>query len=362
MPTIGTEQPRHADWKDSSIFIQGKPAESVDTKWVPVGSLVSANWPRQAGEDVEHTRMLASIDQRLPPIIVHRSTMKVIDGNHRLGAAILRGDELIEVQFFDGTEQEAFVLSVQTNIAHGLPLSLADRRRAAERIIASHPNWSDRAIAAVTGLGARTVGNIRRRSLILGDDEVKARTGRDGRVRPLDNAEGRLKALAIIKERPEASLREVAREVGVSPSTVRDVRKRIERGEDPVPQVRRGRGDNQTSKSFNGSSEGPRLASMLDGLLNDPSLRYTQSGRTLLRWIFSRAIRSDERLDVAEKVPPHCTYIVANVARVCAEEWLQLANELEQRTTSGAAQPRAIDKREEGPGVHWPREAGGDPS
>lgn len=321
-------------WKYPSIRIQTTPAEPVETVWVPVGSLVRENSPRQAGEDIEHTRMLASVDQRLPPIIVHRATMKVIDGNHRLGAAILRGDELIEVRFFEGTEQEAFVLAVHTNIAHGLPLSLADRTQAAERIIASHPNWSDRAIASVTGLGARTVGNVRRRSLMGADDEVKARTGRDGRVRPLDNAEGRLKASAIIKERPEASLREVAREAGVSPSTVRDVRKRIERGEDPVPQVRRGRGDGQAGKSFgHGAPDGPRLASMLEGLMTDPSLRFTESGRTLLRWIFSRAIRSDERLDVAAKVPPHCTYIVANVARVCAEEWLQLANELEQRTS-----------------------------
>lgn len=325
------DQPKPITWKPTSILIQATPAESVETEWVPVGTLIPANSPRQAGEDVEHTRMLASVDQRLPPIIVHRSTMKVIDGNHRLGAAILRGDELIEVRFFDGSEQEAFVLAVQTNIAHGLPLSLADRTRAAERIIASHPNWSDRAIASVTGLGARTVGNVRRRSLMGSEDEVKARTGRDGRVRPLDNAEGRLKASAIIKERPEASLREVAREAGVSPSTVRDVRKRIERGEDPVPQVRRGRGDGHGANG--GSPEGPRLASMLEGLLTDPSLRFTESGRTLLRWIFSRAIRSDERLDVANKVPPHCTYIVANVARVCADEWLQLANELEQRTS-----------------------------
>jgi ParB-like chromosome segregation protein Spo0J len=336
---VGTvlDQPKHSAWKSSALLIQPKSAETVETEWVPVRSLVPANSPRQAGEDIEHIRMLASVDQRLPPIIVHRSSMRVIDGNHRLGAALLRGDELIEVRFFDGSEQEAFVLAVQTNIAHGLPLSLADRTRAAERIIASHPNWSDRAIASVTGLGARTVGNVRRRSLVGVDDEVRARTGRDGRVRPLDNAEGRLRASAIIRERPEASLREVAREAGVSPSTVRDVRKRIERGEDPVPAVRRGRGDGSGVKAFGvGGGDGPRLASMLRGLQSDPSLRFSESGRMLLRWIFSRAIRSDERVDVVAKVPPHCAYIVANVARVCADEWLQLANELEQRTAETA--------------------------
>jgi len=59
---------------------------------------------------------------------------------------------------------------------------------------------------------------------------------------------------------------------------------------------------------------------MRQRLRRDPLLRFTELGRTLRRWIFSRAIRSDERLDVAGKVPSHCTYIVANLARHCAEE------------------------------------------
>ncbi len=279
--------------------------------------------------------MLSRIDTRLPPIIVHRGTMRVIDGMHRLGAAQLRGDEMIEVRFFDGTEQEAFVLAVQSNIAHGLPLSVQDRTRAAERIIVLQPSWSDRAIAAAVGLGARTVGNIRRRmQLDMDDGESQAtRTGRDGRVRPLDNAEGRLKASRIIKERPSASLREVAREAGVSPSTVRDVRRRVERGEDPVPPARRRRNSVRAAGPAEppAQADGPDLAAMLQGLQNDPSLRFNESGRALLRWIFSRVVREDERLDVLDKVPPHCTYIIANVARHCADEWLQLAVELEQR-------------------------------
>lgn len=329
------DHPKTANYRNESTLVHAQLNDNSGSQWLPVRSLQPADSPRQAGEDIEHMRMLARIDVSLPPIIVHRSTMRVIDGMHRLGATLLRGDEMIEVRFFDGTEQEAFVLAVKANIAHGLPLSLADRTRAAERIIASHPAWSDRAIASAAGLGARTVGNIRRRIQV--DTNIAARTGRDGRVRPLDNSEGRLRAWAIIKERPEASLREIAREAGVSPSTVRDVRRRVQRGEDPVPQVRRRRGEAQAIEPGGGGlGEGPELASMLKGLQSDPSLRFTESGRGLLRWIFSRAIRSDERLNVAGKVPPHCTYIIANVARACADEWLQLANELEQRSTYSA--------------------------
>jgi ParB-like chromosome segregation protein Spo0J len=300
-------------------------AGSSDAEWLPIAVLRPADSPRRDGEDIGHIEMLASIEERLPPILIHRNSMRVIDGMHRLRAAKLRGDDKIEVCFFDGTEQEAFVLAVTANTTHGLPLSLADRTLATERMIASQPTWSDRAIAAAVGLGARTVGNIRRR---MQDEtrveQVRVRTGRDGRVRPVDNSAGRLRASALIKQRPEASLREIAREVGVSPSTVRDVRLRLERGDDPLPQARRRR-----DKSVGREA----ISVMLAGLQSDPSLRFTESGRILLRWINSRVIRAEEWPEVEQKVPPHCTYILADVARSCAEEWLQIAEGLEQRST-----------------------------
>ncbi|MEU4427938.1 helix-turn-helix domain-containing protein [Actinoplanes sp. NPDC024001] len=303
----------------------GRPGGESHSEWLPVSALRPADSPRRAGEDLSHIEMLASIEERLPPIVVHRDTLRVIDGMHRLRAAKLRGDEQIEVSFFDGTEQEAFVLAVTANTTHGLPLSLADRTRATERIIVSQPTWSDRAIAAAVGIGARTVGNIRRRMQDeVGVEPVTARTGRDGRVRPLDNSVGRLRASALIKQRPEASLREIAREVGVSPATVRDVRQRLERGEDPLPQARPRREEPVTREA---------VSHLLQGLQRDPSLRFTESGRTVLRWIHSRAIRSEEWAEVEHKVPAHCAYIIANMARSCAAEWLQIAEELEQRSS-----------------------------
>jgi ParB-like chromosome segregation protein Spo0J len=309
------------------------PSDDHEIRRLPISSLMPADSPRQGGEDIEHIRTLASVTERLPPIIVHRATMRVIDGMHRLAAALLRGDDTIEARLFDGTDRDAFLLAVRSNVVHGLPLSLADRICAAERILASHPTGSDRAIASIAGLGARTVGNIRAR-LRLGADAaiVRARIGRDGRMRPLNNAEGRVRAWTIIKERPHASLREVAREAGISPSTVRDVRQRVERGLDPVPEKRRRAGVVKSGDAGDEALRGrPDLLSMLRGLQSDPALRYTETGRILLRWISARAIRSDERADVVEKVPPHCSYIMADVARACADEWLELANALERR-------------------------------
>jgi ParB-like chromosome segregation protein Spo0J len=277
--------------------------------------------------------MLAEIDEELPPIVVHRSTMRVVDGTHRLSAARLRGQHMIEVRYFDGSEHEAFLLAVQANITHGLPLPLEDRMAAAARIIESHPDWSDRAIAAAAGLGAQTVSGIRAER--GPGATASTRMGRDGRVRPVNGAHGRLRASEIISSSPGLSLREVAKLAGISPATVRDVRERIRRGDDPVPPLQR---PPRRRPPLTGADEAPPDASaapdvdsILQGLRKDPAVRFTESGRTLLRWIFSRAIRPDERRTIAVKVPPHCTYIVAGLARRCAGEWLQFADELEER-------------------------------
>lgn len=146
---------------------------------VAVDSILDADSPRLAGEDIEHIRILAETDTPLPPILVHRQTMRVIDGMHRLRAAVLCGTETIPVRFFEGGDDEAFVLAVKENISHGLPLTTADRAVAAERILRSHAHWSDRAIAAVAGISPKTAGVIRTR-ISAGVPELRSRIGRDG--------------------------------------------------------------------------------------------------------------------------------------------------------------------------------------
>jgi hypothetical protein len=280
--------------------------------------------------------MLAESGAKLPPVIVHRDTMRVIDGMHRLGAAMLRGDELIEVRFFEGSAQEAFVLAVKANIAHGRPLSLADRTTAAERIIQDNPTWSDRSIAAAVGLGARTVGTIRRRCVAASDnqDAPKVRVGRDGRVRPIDNTEGRAKAAEFIKNQPDASLREIAKSAGVSPTTARDVRNRMQRGIDPVAvrSAQRRPHTDHTNLPAARSMRSSALQTMLHGLQRDPSLRFNESGRTVLRWVLTRAAHYEEWRKISGDVPTHCAFILADVARRLADEWNHIAEELDKRT------------------------------
>lgn len=311
----------------------------VPVEVAPIHTLLPPDSPRLAGEDHDHTRRLAQTEVRLPPIVVHQCTRRVIDGLHRLRAAALRGEESIEVQFFDGSEAEAFVLAVQANVTHGLRLSLADRRAAAARIIASYPAWSDRAIAAVTGLAPRTVCSVRRQSSAPVPDNDR-RVGLDGRVHPLDHAARRRVASEIIVAHPEASLRAVAKAAGISPTTARDVRMRIQRGEAPwADRDRSLDGDaherlRQHLTGVDGENRprhaGQNRASLMASLRNDPSLRFTDTGRTLLRWLLPRAAGAAGWSEVVGSVPPHCVYLIARVARSCAQEWIELAEHMDQ--------------------------------
>jgi ParB/Sulfiredoxin domain len=128
---------------------------------IQVSELVLAESPRLSGEDAAHVERLAEVEQPLPPILVYRPTMQVIDGMHRVRAAMRRGDSRIRARFFEGAQRDAFVLSVRLNIAHGLPLTLADRKAAAVRVISLCPLWSDRRVAATVGLSDKTVASIR---------------------------------------------------------------------------------------------------------------------------------------------------------------------------------------------------------
>lgn len=307
---------------------------------VPISSLLTADSPRLAGEDAEHVELLTSAEN-LPPILVQRSTMRVVDGMHRVRAALLRGDETISVVFFEGDDSEAFLRAVDANIRHGLPLSHADREAAARRILAAYPHWSDRTVATATGLSRTTVGVIRRRSGAPAGQEG-VRLGRDGRVRPVNGAAGRQRASEVIAMNPDAPLRAIAREAGVSVGTARDVRERMRRGQNPVPRSQRGdslgpapaAGPPAPSRQSGGNRSRQKVdwRSVLGDLSKDPTVRYAENGRAFVRWIDGHVIEPVEWFELIDAVPPHWRDSVAELARSCAGAWLEFAQELEQRT------------------------------
>jgi ParB/Sulfiredoxin domain len=297
---------------------------------VPISALQPGDSPRLEGEDKTHIAWLAETDAQLPPILVERQSMRVIDGMHRLRAAALKQQEMIAVEFFDGSAADAFLLAVEMNVTHGLPLSPSDRRAAAARIMVLHPELSDRAIGESSGLAARTVAAIRRRSTDA-RSHLNARIGRDGRVRPLSGVEGRRRAAELLAERPEASLREVAENAGVSPATVRDVRMRLERGEAPASE----RSIAAHDAALPWAADPPLVQAaptfVLEKLLRDPSLLHNEKGRWLLRLLQRNAVGAQEWTGAVSAVPAHCATSVLQLARHYAQMWLNVAQQLDER-------------------------------
>lgn len=321
----------------AAVPVRPAPGRGAEPVVVPVDALASADSPRTAAPDHAHVRLLAESETPLPPILVHRPTMRVVDGVHRLLAARLRGQRGIAVEYVDGSEDEAFIRGVLANAAHGLPLSRADREAAAARITGSHAHWSDRLLAEVVGLSAPTVAVVRRRlaadpGAVTGP--AAARVGRDGRVRPLSATEGRLRAQRFLAEHPHASLRQIARQAGISIGTARDVKLRIGRGEEPVP-ARSPAGQRSPEPAGN-ESAGPDAttsdtSALLRSLRGDPALTSSDAGRALLQWLGVQRLGSDRRTaDFIGGLPPHRRAGLAVLALSCAEAWTQLARELER--------------------------------
>jgi ParB-like chromosome segregation protein Spo0J len=295
-----------------------------------ISSLLPADSPRTHGEDETHILRLAESDAELPPILVQRHTMRVIDGMHRIRAAQLNGLEKIAVTYFDGSDEDAFLLGVKLNVAHGLPLSLPDRKTAAARILTAQPYLSDRAVALVVGLSSKTVAALRPPCANVENPRLHTRLGADGRQRPLDSAEGRKRAAEVIAETPKASLRYIAASSGISPGTARDVRNRLERGQDPVSKKPRAR----RSRPASGCPLAGFGAVVLPPLDKDPSLRLTEGGRELLRWLHAHVIRAEDWIGFVGAVPPHCSPAVVDLARQSADAWTELARQLEQSSSA----------------------------
>lgn len=300
-------------------------AEEHDIVQVPLASLVPGDSPRLEGESKAHAARMAEAAD-LPPIIVHQPTMQVIDGAHRLTAAKIRYQDTIEVRFFDGTAEEAFVLAVAANTAHGLPLSTKDRKAAAARILDTHPTWSDRTIAATAGLSHHTVAVIRRKCPTGQIAQLDSRLGRDGKARPLTADEGRQLAAELIRADQSKSLREIAKEAHVSRGTVQDVRDRLKQDVDPSVSKTREVGLNFSIA---------RGRAVLTRLWNNPVVRGNENGKALLQ-LLSRSLQfDDEAQSMSRSAPEHCRDAVAEFASTLSDSWSRLARDLRTRAHTG---------------------------
>ncbi|MGW2722984.1 ParB/RepB/Spo0J family partition protein [Streptomyces sp. NPDC001492] len=342
LPDVGASP----DGADHLIRLRDRGFLDQPVELVPIEHLVvdfDDFSPRSAGEDEDYVRTLAETEAEFPPILVHRATMTVVDGAHRLRAACLRGADHISARFFEGDLDAARLLAVATNVTHGRPLSTDDRIAAARRILAAHPRWADRAVAALAGLSAKKVARLRGADTEAGGFRI----GRDGRSRPVDSSQRRELAGELIRSDPGASLRQIAARAGLAPATVADVRARIRRGESPVPE-RSGR-DPRLPQAQPSVPPGQRrvppastgrpiaedeILRLFDALRRDPSLRFSDAGRSVLRVLDACAVIARDGGRIAATVPPHCRESLAQLAHGYAGVWNRLANDL----TSGESE------------------------
>jgi ParB-like chromosome segregation protein Spo0J len=319
-------------------------AESGNVTRVRLDEITVGEPIRAAGVDEAHVRILSESSEGLPPILVQASSMRVIDGMHRLRAAQIQGRTEIEARLLDISDAEAFLRGVAANVAHGLPLTLADRKSAALRIIELHPEWSDRAIGGAAGVSDKTVRALRHRHAEELPEQTR-RIGLDGRVRPVDGAARRQTISELLSAHPQAALRQIAKWAGVSPGTVRRVRDSMDRNKPAavrglVPLQPRTPALAETGKESGGPRTTARAGvasvgvpakdaeSILQELRQDPTLRYRASGRDLLRLLGLRPALALRR-KVIETIPEHRVTAVATLFRIYAQDWLDLAGLLE---------------------------------
>jgi ParB-like nuclease domain len=331
--------------------------ERLPARDVPVSALSPGLYLRQGGTNAAHVQLLidAAGSAELPPILVQQDGCRIIDGLHRLAAAKLRGDHVIRARFVDCTDSEALVLAMKANSAHGLPLSKPDRVAGAKRVLTAHPDWSDRAIAGITGLSAKTIAALRGRSA-GGAQPGGKRLGRDGRRRPVTAGEGRRRAAEYISAHPDAPLRQVARETDVSLGTAYDVSARLRRGVGPernghqitppppaapppasavtgtVPDtVTVPPGAYSTPLRRKNHTDAPLTwAGIAAKVAQDPTIRYTQGGKEFLRWMAQHTSDPGGWREFVNTLPPHWRGVIAPIADSIATEWSHFAEQLKQ--------------------------------
>lgn len=280
---------------------------------------------REGGLNEQHVQRLVALAGHWPPVLVNRSDGLVIDGAHRVEAARLLGLDRVEAWYFDGEPDDALIEFVRRNVHQGLPLTLRERKRAAEHVLAAHPEWSDRRIAELCAISPKTVGRLRGKKTVCptgGILQLDARTriGRDNKWRPVHSASVRSRVAEALKEHPGASLRTVAKSVGVSPETVRIVRMNMDASRAPdvvsePPQV--------------GSV--PRLPEASVSWDQDLALVSSEDGEDFVAWFDRTTLTNEDCWRFLDSVPLSRIYEIADEARRRSEVWTQFAKSLDVR-------------------------------
>lgn len=139
----------------------------------------------RSGIDETTVGIYASSFDQLPPIdvfwIEERDGWWIVDGWHRLSAAESLGLAEIEANTHQGTFDDALEFAYDANLKHGKPLTLKERKAAAELKLKRHTERSDNWIAQDCGIRNVTVSNLRDELESTSQiDKLMTFLGRDG--------------------------------------------------------------------------------------------------------------------------------------------------------------------------------------
>lgn len=98
-----------------------------------------------------------------PPVEVFGDEYILADGFHRVEAAKKAGLAEITAYIKEGNRRDAILHAVGSNATHGVRRTRADKRKAVKTILSDEEwkTWTDRKIAQHVGVSPTTVGNIR---------------------------------------------------------------------------------------------------------------------------------------------------------------------------------------------------------
>jgi ParB-like chromosome segregation protein Spo0J len=302
---------------------------------------------RTGGLDQGHVTTLMETARQWPPIVVWGKECRLVDGAHRVEAARRLGHKRISAIRFVGSADEAFVEAVHRNIAHGLPLKVADRKRAAIRVLTSHRDWSDSRIGYVCGLSGKTVARLRREGSQAdpGQDvpivHAHRRIGLDGKARPARAGDTQDRIRLALLDNPGATLRAIATVAGASPETVRTVRLRLasEPYADTLPTAGTTESAAQTVgpvpaidtlAADKGSSADGAAGVTSSDWDRDPALLACEDGGEFARWFADHDV-DDEWYRFISVIPLSRIYRIVDEARRRAAAWTSFASMLESR-------------------------------
>jgi hypothetical protein len=87
----------------------------------------------------------------------------------------------------------------------------------------------------------------------------------------------------------------------------------------------------RTRSSRTGAQRPTTWPAISPKLANDPSLRYTESGRAFVNWIAMHAMRPEEWLEFVDSIPPHWVKDISLLAEHASAEWSEFAKHLKNR-------------------------------